>query len=262
MPRVVSGVGLVVAVAGGATFAAFGVATWVVRAEVDRQTVALSGKAEIAADVVGNAISLVRQVIARAETGLIEARKEAEEEPPPPPKTVNPLVTLGIRQATRDLPGRVELARDAVVTASDAVVVAEAALQVLTEHPEVGERFGVQAHALHTSRTQLDTAVSDLRGARTFFGVPIPGQELAPISPEMLRAVDDSLAHAKGYADALEQALDSARDKLRTAKVRALQWSLRLAVGSTVLAVLGATGMVFMGVACRRGLRAAPPNRG
>jgi hypothetical protein len=254
MPRVVSGVGLVVAVVGYGAFTAVGIAAWVVRAEVDRQTAILSGKAAAAADVVGRAISLVREVIARAEVGLAEARVEANE--PPPKGPINPFVAVGLKQATRELPGRVELARDAVVTASDAVVVAETALDVLTENPEVGERFGVNAHALHTSRKQLDAAARDLRGARTVLGFPIPGQELAPISPELLRAVDESLTRAKGYADALEQALDAARDKVRTTKARTLRWSLRLAVGATVLAVLGATGMVFMGVACVRKLRA------
>ena len=257
MPRVVTGVGLVVAVAGYGAFTAFGIAAWVVRAEADRQVVVLSGQASAAADVVGRAISLVRQVIARAESGLTEARVEAAL--PPPPPNVNPLVTIGLRQATRDLPGRVELARDAVVTASDAVVVVEAALDVLTENPEVRERFGVQLHALHASRTQLDTTANDLRGARTVLGIPIPGRELAPISPELLRAVDESLTRAKGYADALEQSLDVARDKIRTTRARTLWWSLRLAVGATVLAVLGATGMVFMGGACWKRLRAPTP---
>ena len=257
MPRVVAGVGLAVAVAGYGAFTAFGIAAWATRAEVDRQAAVLSGQAVSATEVVARAISLVRQVIRRAEEGLVEARAEAEK--PQPPKPVNPLVTIGLRQATRDLPGRVELARDAVVTASDAVVVAEAALDVLAQHPEVGERFGVQVHALHASRAQLDTAANDLRGARTFFGVPIPGQELAPISPDLLRAVDESLTQAKGYADALEQALDVAREKIRTTKARTLTWSRRLAVGATVLAALGATGTVFMGVACWRKLRHPRP---
>jgi hypothetical protein len=172
---------------------------------------------------------------------------------------VNPLVTIGLRQATRDLPGRVELARDAVTAASDAVVVIEAALQVLTEHPEVGEHFGVQQHALSSSRTQLDTAAKDLRGARTVLGVPIPGQELAPIPPEVLGAVAESLTQATRYTDALEQSLDVARDKVRTTKERTLWWSRRLAVGATVLAVLGATGMVFMGIACSKRLRHPTP---
>ncbi|HUR54219.1 MAG TPA: hypothetical protein VMZ71_08815 [Gemmataceae bacterium] len=260
MRRVVSGVGLVVAVAGYAAFTAVGVAAWVVRQEVDRQVVVLSGKASLAADVVGRAISLVRQVIGRAEVGLAEARREASL--PQPPKPVNPLVTIGLRQATRDLPGRVELARDAVVTASDAVVVVEAALEVLTENPEVGHQFGVQLHNLHASRTQLDSAANDLRGARTVLGIPIPGQDLAPISPELLRAVDESLTLATQYTNALEQSLEVARDKIHTTKSRTLLWSRRLAIGATVLAILGGAGMVFMGSACWRRFRTPSPQSG
>src|SRR5205085_549683 len=133
-------------------------------------------------------------------------------------------VTIGLRQATRDLPGRVELARDAVVTASDAVVVAEAILDVLTENPEVGERFGVHREKLHASRTQLDTTANDLRGARTVLGIPIPGHEMAPIPPELLRAVAESLTRAKEFTDQLDRSLDAAREKFRVTKERTLMW--------------------------------------
>lgn len=252
MARVFAGAGLVVAVAGFGAFVALGVAAWATKREVDAQVASLTEKAAAATDVVGRGLLLAREVIDRAERGLEQARAEAAQ--PVPPPSVNPFVTIGLRQATRELPGRVELARDAMVAASDAVVVAEAALNVLTENPDVGARFGVPTWAIQEGLAKLDTAAGDIRGARTVLGMPIPGHESAPIPPEVLRAVGESLAQSRGYLGMLDRALLTAREKIRTTRERTLLWAWRLAVGATVLAVLGATGMGFMGVACGKKL--------
>ena len=137
MARVIAGAGLLVAVLGFGAFVGLGVAAWMTKREADRQVATLYEKAKLATDIVGRGVQIAREVIARAEVGLEQARAEASL--PPPPKPANPLVSIGLRQASRELPGRIELARDALGAASDAVVVAEAALNVLTEHPDVRE---------------------------------------------------------------------------------------------------------------------------
>ena len=109
--------------------------------------------------------------------------------------------------------------------------------------------------ALQQGLVKLDTAAVDIRGAKTVLGMPIPGQETAPLSPEALRAVGEALAQTKKYLGVLDRSLVTAREKVGTTRERALTWARRLAVGATVLGVLGAVGMVFMAAACVRKLR-------
>src|SRR5205823_8411544 len=86
-------------------------------------------KAEFAADAAGRAVGLVRQVIARSRTDLLVARA-APADPAPP---ADPFTQVAVKQATKNIPGGLDRARDAVGTASEAVVVAGATLDVFTQ---------------------------------------------------------------------------------------------------------------------------------
>src|SRR5262245_59853708 len=121
---VLAAAGLLLALAGNGVFVALGYMAWVVRKEADQQLAAAHAKAELAANTAAHTLALVRDVIDRAGHDLTAARTEATLHPQN--ENVNPIVRMVVSQQARNLPGKVEQARDAVSTASDAVVVATA----------------------------------------------------------------------------------------------------------------------------------------
>lgn len=248
---VLSATGLVLAVGGFVLFVALGVGAWVAKREADRQVAAAAATAHQAEDVAARVIALVREIIARAQAGLAAARAEPME---PAGAKQDPLVQFALRKAKRDLPADVERARDAVGTASEAVIIADAALGVFEQQPREGSALGVRPEDLHAARSQLDAASLDLRNARRVLGVPIPGPD-RPTTPEQLDNADAALARATEVTDALDRALGMAREKVDAAQQTAEVWSLRVALAVSALAGLAAIGQVFMARACWRGLR-------
>lgn len=248
MGRVVlSAVGLVVAVAGFVTFATLGVASWPAKRAADRQVIIWSGKANTAADAATKAIALIREIIARARQKLVLARVEHAAVVPEP---ANPLVRFALSQAKRDLPGEVDRAQDAVGIASEAVVVAGAALDVFDDLPGDGPRYGFKPDEVQAAREQLDAASRELKSARSIFGVPIHGT-----TAEQLRNVDAALDRAQKITDQFDSVLSEARSKVDAAGRKAEAWSLRAALAITLLAALAAVGQAFMARACWHGLR-------
>lgn len=248
---VLSATGLVLAVGGFVVFAALGVGAWAAKREADRQVAAAAATAHQAEDVAARVIALVREIIARAQAGLAAARTQPVE---PAGVKQDPLVQFALRKAKRDLPADVERAREAIGTASEAVIIADAALGVFEEKPREGSALGVRREDIHTARSQLDSAASDLKNARRVLGVSIPGPD-RPTTPEQLDNADAALARATEVTDSLDRALGLARQKVDVAQQKAEVWSLRVALAVAGLAGLAAVGQVFMARSCWRGLR-------
>jgi hypothetical protein len=244
--------GFLLALAGIGVFVGLAYTAWPVRAEADRQLTAAHAKAELAADTAAHTLAIVRDVIDRAGQDLTAARVEAALHPQQ--VDVNPLVQMVVRQKARSLPGKVENARDAVSTASDAVVVATAALNVFSQFPIDESKFGVSPAQVHTARSQLDQVASDLRSARVVLGIPIPGRD-GPATPEQLSAVDDALSRARAITDELEGVLAQVRGQVTEVRAKAELWVWRTAVAITALSALALLGQLFMARACWRALR-------
>jgi hypothetical protein len=245
---VLSAAGLVLAVAGFVVFVALAGGVWAVKREADQQVVAAAAKAHSAADVAARVIALIREVIARARLGLTAARTESAAVPPAEPDL---FVRMAMRQARRELPAQVDRARDAVGVASDALVVAGAALDVFEGQPGDGTALGIRPEEMQAARGQLDAAGTDLRNARTVLGVALPADG-------QLANVDAALDRAQALTDRFDGALARARQKVDTTRTRAELWALRGAAAVSALAALAALGQVFMARACWRGLRKGP----
>lgn len=241
MRRTLSVVGLVVAAVGFAAFTGLGVGVWYARAEAGRTVADAAGQARAGADVATKVIGLIRETTAQAQADLAAARAE---EPAGPAARANPLARLAARQ----LSGNLDRARDAVGIASDAVVVADAALGVLAAAPDKKDRLGVRPADLDQTRAGLEAAARNVRQAQAVVGA-------AP--PEQLSAVEDALGRARGVADDLDGRLADLRGRVDESERLAGVWALRAAVAVTLLSAVGAVGQVFLARACRRGLRAA-----
>lgn len=249
---VLAAAGFLLGLTGVGVFVALGYSAWVVRVEADRQLADAHARAELAADAAGRTLAVVHDVIDRAGKDLAAARVEAAMHPRK--DDVNPLVRMVVSQKARSLPGKVEQARDAVGTASDAVVVATAALDVFRKLPADGEMFGVSPEQVQSARAQLDSVAADLQSARGVLGVPIPGPD-GPATAEQLSAVDDALSRARAVTVELEGVLTRVRTRVAEIRATAQVWVWRAAVAVTGLSALAALGQVFMVRACWRALR-------
>jgi hypothetical protein len=236
---IVSAVGLVVAAVGFAAFVALGVGAWYARREADRAAADAAAKAEVAGDFAARVIGLVREAATAAEADLAAARAEAAAAPP---DRANPLARMAARQLSVDL----DRTRDAVATASEAVVVADAVLDVFSAAGGETGRVGVRAADLDQARAGLDAAARNLRQAQAVVGAA---------TPEQFSAAEAALARGRALADGLDIRLAEVRGRVEVIRDRAVVWALRGAVGVTALAAVGAAGQVFLARACRRGLR-------
>jgi hypothetical protein len=191
-------------------------------------------------------------VIARAEAGLAAARAEAASQPPA--KNEDPLVRIAMAKARRELPAQVERARDAVGIASEALVVAGAAIDVFEERPSDGSTLGIRPEDMQNARSQLDTAAGELSNARHVLGIPIPNAD-GSATPEQLTQVEDALRRARAVTDQMDGALGEAREKVNLAKDQVETWTLRAALCATALGGLATLGQFCMARACLRGIR-------
>lgn len=237
--------GLVLSVAGFITFISLGIGAWIAKREADRQLHAAVEQAHRAGAVAERVIVLIREVIARARTSLTAARAETQ----PKGEFADPMVRLAMWKAKRELPGEVEKARDAVGVASEAVIVAESILDVFVEHKPDEAALGVKAGDIHAARSQLDSAASDLKNARTVLGVPI-----TPATAEQYSQVDQALTSATDVTNRVDVALKEAKGKVDSMKASADRWSLRVALLASGLTALAALGQVFLFRASRRAL--------
>jgi hypothetical protein len=238
-------VGLVVSVAGCAAFAAAAVGVWWAKVEVNRRTDALEARANTATGAADHAVEFVREVIGQAEGDLKTARKNAANTPPEP---VHPIVQMSAQRASQQLVGSVDRANTAVVTASDAVVVANAALELFDKDEELRDWFGVKPEQLAQTRTDLGSASQELKKARTVLGIPVaPGG--AP-TPEQLNAVEAALAQARGYTDQMGAVVATTRARVAETKQNVDKWVRRAAIGITLVGALAATGQFFAARFC------------
>jgi hydrogenase maturation protease len=253
--RVFAFVGLLVSVTGFVAFTGAAVVVWWVKAETNRRTDELAVKAHSAVSAADSAVGFVQRVIEQGQDDVKTARKSTGGAPKEP---VNPFLQLTARRASADLAGSVERASVAVVTASDAAVVAEAALQVFgddSEIPELKKWLGVKPEQLTQTRTQLDRASHELKQVRTVLGIPL-GDGVP--TAEQLVTVESALNQARELTDQMSKVLANARTRVDETKREVDLWVLRLAIGVTLVGAVGAAGQFFMGRFCWRVLRGKP----
>jgi hypothetical protein len=247
-------VGLGLALAGTGVFLALAIHAWSIKAEVNRQTNDLAAKANTAADAADHAVELVGEVINKAKVDLADTRAKVSIEKPVP---VNHFVQIATRQASIKLAGSLERALGGVVTASDSVVVAQAALDIVTANPQLEKVFGVDEEKVTQTRSTLESVAGELRQARSILGVPVSADGEPP-TPEQLDAVDRALGMADGFR--AEMARIIATSRVRVNETRALidLWAWRLAWGTTVLCGVAIVGQLFMARYCMRRLQNLP----
>lgn len=252
--RLLSITGLIIALAGTGVFIAIGVQVWTIKAEVNRQTAELAGRANGAADAADRAINFVGEVVTLAKDELANTRKQTNV---PEPVKVNPFVQMAARQASIDLTGSIDRALGAVVTASDTVVVAETVLEMASADPRLEKVFGVHPDQIHQTRTALATVSGELRQARSILGVPIsPGGDLP--SAEQLDAVDNALRMADEFRAEMGRIVGVARGRVNETRQLIDLWAWRLSLTVTVLCVWGAVGQFFVARFCMRKLQNLP----
>jgi hypothetical protein len=248
--KLVSLTGIALALAGVGVFVFVGIKIWHVKAEVNRQARYLAAKANSAAAATDRAIEFVREVLADAKGQVRFARSGATAS-----ATVNPLLRVTAMQASRELLGSVERAQGAVLAASDAVVVAESALNVASGeyHEELDRLFGLSPEHIRQSRLALVSISDELRYARGVLGV-------APenLTPAELNAVNAAIDYATNLTDRLSVVVTLARARVDLAKRDVDLWAKRVSFGVTVLASLGAIGQLFLLRFCARKLRHLP----
>jgi hypothetical protein len=230
---------------GLALFIAVGIEIWTVKAEVTRQADVLYTRANETLDSASHAIGYVQDIVRRAKTDLVRTRREMSEQPPVPPSQVTPFVRMTAESASQQLAGSVEHAHNAVVLASEAVVVADAALDVVGGVPELKKMLGVKPAQLDATRTALGNVSSELQRARDVLGIEGVASELVPTS-EQLHAVDDALHRAWDFTEEVVGVVQGARSRLEETKRLVDVWSWRAAVGTSVICAFGFIGQLFM----------------
>jgi len=252
--RLLAGVGLVVSVAGFLLFATAAVGVWKLKAETNRRTDALAERAHTAVNAADHAVDFVSKVIDQGDEDLKRARQQSPRANEPQ-MAVNPFAQMAARQASEKLAGSVARANAAVVTASDAAVVAEAALELFGQEEEWKGWLGVKPDQLVQTRTGLDTASSELKQVRVLLGIPVDG---GTPTEEQLVTVETALNQARGFTDQLGKVVATARTRVDETKRSVDLWVLRAAILVTIVGVLGAAGQFFMARFCWRVLRNKP----
>jgi len=244
--KLVALIGLIVACGGIGLFVALGIYVWSLKAEVNKQTESLAHRANLAGDEADKAIQFVDKVIAQAKVDLKNARPPAATSRRP----ITPFEMALAQSASQRLAGSVDQAHGAVVTASDAVVVADAALQVFDENSELKRLFGVQSSQVDATKTTLGNAARELQKAKSVLG--------GTPTPEQLNAVDNALNEAEGFTTELAKVVTTVRGRVNATKSLADQWTWRIALGTALMSALAGVGQLFMARYFWRTLRGQP----
>jgi PAS domain-containing protein len=246
--------GMLLGLAGAVFFSCSGVLIWNVKKEVNRQAGVLAGRADEAADAADHAVDFVYKILDQAGDDLQLARRQVSQQPTQPS---NPFVQMAARQATQQLVGSVNQVHGAVVTASDAVVVANAALDVVGGNEQLEKLLGLNQEQMASTRNALQQATSELGRARSVLGVTINGAADS-ISADQLNAVDNALGQARGFTDEMAKVVKTARGKVNDTRREVDVWSYRIALATTLVCALATVGQLFMIRFCWRTLRGLP----
>jgi hypothetical protein len=235
--------GLLFSCLGIALFIAIGIWVWPLKTEVDRQSKTLSARANETLDSAKSAIKVVRDIIEKAEGDLATARTESIVHIPV--QHIDPVLRITAQKASQDLAGSVERAHSAVVLASEAVVVADAALDVVGGVPELKKLLGVKPEHLNATRTALGNVSNELQQARNVLDIQTVSPEGVPTN-EQLHAVDDALRNARGFTDEVSKVVETTRARVNETKQKVNLWSCRGATGTSIISALGVLGQLFM----------------
>jgi hypothetical protein len=142
-----------------------------------------------------------------------------------------------------------------VLAASNAVVVAESAIDIATarEYPELDKIFGLSPDHLKQSRSALVSISSELQNARGILGITPDN-----LTAEQLNAVNAALDQATDLTNRLSDVVKTARGRVNQAKVEVDLWAAWVSYGVTALAVFGTVGQLFMLRFCMRKLLHLP----
>jgi hydrogenase maturation protease len=235
--------GFVLSCLGVGLFIVIGIWIWSLKAEVNRQSETLSSRANKTLDSADRALGLVKDIIEKAEGDLVMTRLEAIGHIPP--QHIDPVLQFAAQKASQDLAGSVDRAHNAVVLASEAVVVADAALDVVGGVPELKQLLGVKPEQLDATRTALGNVSNELQHARGFLDVQSISPDGVPTN-EQLHAVDDALRNARGFTEEVGKVVETTRARVNETKQKVDIWSLRGAVATSLISALGVLGQLFM----------------
>jgi hydrogenase maturation protease len=234
---------------GIALFVAVGIWIWSLKVEVNRQSETLASRANTTLDSAEKAIGLVRQVIDQAQADLDKTRKETTGQVPSPP--VDPFLRITAERASEDLAGSVERAHNAVILASEAVVIAGAAIDVVDHvdnesNPDNASRdlkkiLGVQPGQLDATKTALGKVSRELQQAKNVLG----GNYGMPTN-EQLYAIDDALRNARGFTEEVTNVVENTKTRVNDTKQKVDTWAWRGAWAMNLLSALGLLGQCFM----------------
>jgi hydrogenase maturation protease len=234
---------------GIALFVAVGIWIWSLKVEVNRQSETLASRANTTLDSAEKAIGLVRQVIDQAQADLDKTRKETTGQVPSPP--VDPFLRITAERASEDLAGSVERAHNAVILASEAVVIAGAAIDVVDHvdnesNPDNASRdlkkiLGVQPGQLDATKTALGKVSRELQQAKNVLG----GNYGMPTN-EQLYAIDDALRNARGFTEEVTNVVENTKTRVNDTKQKVDTWAWRGAWAMNLLSAVGLLGQCFM----------------
>ena len=236
-------VGLILAFAGMGLFIAIGIWIWSVKAEVNRQTEALSGRANKTLDSAHDAIEVVREIIEKAENDLAATRLEMLTQAPP---AINPVIRSAARGASQNLAGSVEQAHGAIVIASEAVVVADAALNVVGDDLELKKMFNLKPEQLDATRTALGKVSFRICSRPKTFSDLLPTLRMIPDLRAVVRGGRCGSVQARGFTDEVCKVVESTRTRVNETKQKVDLWAWRGAVGTSTIAAFGVLGQFFM----------------
>ncbi len=239
--RISAAAGLTVALVGFTVFATSAYATWRVKAEVNQRTDDLASNADKAVDSADHAINFVRDVLNASENDLRDARQQPREMPS---ATVNPFVRIGARQTAQRLAGSVQRADAAVTAASDAVIVAQKAIDLFGQDEQLKRWFGVQPEQVSETRLDLVSASREIQRVRDVLGSPL-ASSAAP-TEEQLVMLAGAIQQGRSFTDRMALVVATIRTRVHETKRTVDVWSLRIAIGITAVGVLGALGQIFM----------------
>jgi hydrogenase maturation protease len=235
--------GFIFSCVGVVLFIVIGIWIWSLKAEVDRQSETLSSRANKTLDSADRAIGLVREIIEKAEGDLAMTRLDSIGHFSPHP--FDPVFQIAAQKASQDLAGSVDRAHNAVVLASEAVVVADAALDVVGGVPELKQLLGVKPEQLDATRTALGNVSNELQHARGYLDIQTVSADGVP-TYEQLHAVDDALRNARGFTDEVGKVVETTRSRVNETRQKVEIWSLRGAIGTSLISALGVLGQLFM----------------
>lgn len=227
-------------VAGLIAFLTIGTACWRVRDLVFERTESAVARISTALRTGNEVAGAVVSAIDRSEAELQRARQETKSQPTPP--SLQGLDGFVLRTTLSSMPDRVKQALTASNMASEALVIANAALDTTGDWPG---RLPVSSGELQTFKKRLDATSASLANAEQILRSADPRVAEA-IRPDDVRVINEALVQGRDVAVEAGERLRDLQARLHEANERFRSYVHGATWGIFTLAVLGAAGQVSL----------------